>query len=227
MDTRVYELTEAIQEAIDHSVPWTKPSTQAKDFWSLECDAIVREAKRAYYEHLREDTPTTWENYQTYRNRKVAFLRSESRRCWREHVVTTTNDPQGAWKLMNWAKEKDSTPRTPPQMPDLEVTDRSRQKRTVTDLQDKLRALKGSFFPDPRDADLSDIPSSTYPEPVTTDLGIQEQEVYDALRRVKANKAPGPDQIPNSILKAIKEWLVPRLATVFNAALRLGYHPYS
>ena len=78
-------------------------------------------------------------------------------------------------------------------MPDLEVTDRSGQKRTVTDLQDKLRALKGSFFPDLRDADLSDILSSTYPDLVITDLEIQEQEVYDALRRVKANKALGPD----------------------------------
>ena len=59
-------------------------------------------------------------------------------------------------------------------MPDLEVMDRFGQKRTVTDLQDKLRALKGSFFPDPRDADLSDIVNSTYPDPVTTDPEIQE-----------------------------------------------------
>ena len=225
VDTRVREITEAIQEAIDHSVPWARPSTQAKDFWSQDCDAIVREAKSAYHDYLREGTLATWENYQTQRNKKVAFLRAESRRCWREHVATTANDPQGAWKLMKWAKEKDSTPRTLPQMPDLEITDGSGQKRTVTDLQDKFRALKGSFFPDPRDADLTDIPNSMYPEPVTTDPEIQEQEVYDALRRVKADKAPGPDQIPNSILKATKEWLVPRLATVFNAALRLGHHP--
>jgi hypothetical protein len=28
------------------------------------------------------------------------------------------------------------------------------------------------------------------------------------------------------VLKAAQEWLVPRLLTVFNAAIRNGYHPY-
>ena len=42
-----------------------------------------------------------------------------------------------------------------------------------------------------------------------TDLEIQEQEVYDAVQRVKANKAPGPDQIPNSVLKTIKRMAGP------------------
>src|ERR1700754_525225 len=32
VDTRVRELTEAIQEAIDHAVPWARPSPQAKDY---------------------------------------------------------------------------------------------------------------------------------------------------------------------------------------------------
>ena len=226
VDTRVRELTEAIQEAIDDTVPWAKPSPQAKDFWSRECDAVVREAKQAYYKCLREDTPASWENYKVNRNRKVAFLRSESRRCWREHVATSTSESQGMWKLMKWAKNRDATPRPLPQMPNLDITDRNGQKRTVTDLQEKLEALKEGFFPNPRDADLSDIADTAYPEPIVTDLEIQEQEVYDALRWVKANKAPGPDQIPNLVLKKIKEWLVPRLVTIFNAALRLGYHPH-
>jgi Reverse transcriptase (RNA-dependent DNA polymerase) len=227
LDTRVYELTVTIQEAIDHAVPWTKPSTHGKDFWSQECDTIVRETKHAFHEYLQEGTLVTWENYQAHRNRKVAYIRSESRRCWREHVATTTNDPQGAWKLMRWAKDKDTAPRPLPQTPDLIVTDSSGQKQTVTDLQGKLRAFKESFFPEPRKADLSDIRNSTYPEPVTTEQEIHEQEVYKALHWVNANKAPGPDQIPNSVLKAIKDWLVPRLVTIFNASLRLGYHPRS
>ena len=110
---------------------------------------------------------------------------------------------------MKQVKEKDSIPRTLPQIPNLEIIDRSRQKRIVIDLQDKFRALKGSFFLDLRDVDLIDILNSMYLELVTTDLEIQEQEVYKALRQVKVDKALGLDQILNSILKATKEWLVP------------------
>ncbi len=41
------------------------------------------------------------------------------------------------------------------------------------------------------------------------------------------DKAPGPDQIPNRILKAVAEWLIPHLHTIFNAGLRNGYHPHA
>ena len=66
-------------------------------------------------------------------------------------------------------------------MPDLEITDRNGQKRTATDLQDKLKALKTGFFPNLRDTDLSNIAGSTYPEPIPMDREILEQEVYNAL----------------------------------------------
>jgi hypothetical protein len=57
-------------------------------------------------------------------------------------------------------------------MPALEITDRNGQKQTVIDLQEKLEALKEGFFLDPRDADLSDIVDTVYPEPIVTDLEI-------------------------------------------------------
>ena len=43
--------------------------------------------------------------------------------------------------------------------------------------------------------------------------------------RVARDKASGPDKISNRILKAAEKWLVSWLVTIFNASVRLEYHP--
>jgi hypothetical protein len=55
-------------------------------------------------------------------------------------------------------------------------------------------------------------------------MTISEEEMREAIHGVLKDKALGLDRIPNKVLKAAEEWLVPRLVTIFNASVRLGYH---
>ena len=46
-----------------------------------------------------------------------------------------------------------------------------------------------------------------------------------AIKRLPKNKAPGPDAIPNELLKAYTSTLALALSNIFSAYTRLGFHP--
>ena len=83
INTRVYEITRALQEAIEQSVPWARPSTRTKDYWNQECKEAVYEARQAYYDLLRERTTITETRLKELRNRKIAVIRRHQRRQFR------------------------------------------------------------------------------------------------------------------------------------------------
>ena len=85
--------------------------------------------------------------------------------------------------------------------------------------------LKDLFFPPPPNADLRDIEGFVYPEEAECPLLISTTEVETAIRRSSADKAPGPDGIPNRILKAMSSTISKLLTPLFQACAMLGYHP--
>ena len=50
-------------------------------------------------------------------------------------------------------------------------------------------------------------------------------QVYHALRKTRTNKSPGPDSIPNIILKMLAFELAPVIAYVYNSSLLQGVYP--
>ncbi|XP_022777866.1 uncharacterized protein LOC111319333, partial [Stylophora pistillata] len=56
-------------------------------------------------------------------------------------------------------------------------------------------------------------------------LFVTEREAFVALRRIKTQKAPEPDGIPNSILKTFAFELAPAIADSYNSSLSKGYLP--
>ena len=227
IDTRIYDITQALQEAIEESTPWTRTGVRIKNYWNQDCDIATRRARKAFYDWTRENTDFTKRQYHDVRNNKVTTIRRAKRDHFREQIAATVEEGQGIRKLMKWAKERANQPPQLPQLPQLVVRDTDgTQIRIATTVQEKAKTLSDKFFPTPREANLEDTEGYEYLDPVTTPDEISLQEIYDALRWVAPDKAPGPDSIPNRVLKAATEWLGPRLLTVFNAALRNGYHPY-
>jgi len=71
----------------------------------------------------------------------------------------------------------------------------------VTTNEQKMNTLKKIFFPSPPPADLSDIPNTSYPDPMPMNLNIIITQIKQAIDKPAPNKAPRPDKIPNHILK--------------------------
>jgi len=83
---------------------------------------------------------------------------------------------------MKWAKERGGQPRPLPQLPQLKVTDRDGTEKTANTFQEKVDMLRAKFFPEPREADLTDIDDAYYLEPIEIPNEVSEEEVLEALR---------------------------------------------
>jgi hypothetical protein len=91
--------------------------------------------------------------------------------------------------------------------------------------KEKATILAEQFFPLPIEADLSDIPGFTYPEPRTAKKEVEEEDIITALKGLAPNKAPGPKKITNRFLKTCGEQLALVLAKLFSSCIAIGYHP--
>lgn len=224
VDAAIKEITLVVTKAIDETVPWIRGSSYDKFYWTEECSEAIEESRIAYRNHLREGTNESYELRNQARNRKIAVIRRAKREAFREQIAKATSTTEGLWKINKWSKQA-GTPKALPQLPEIVAQDQEGREITTRDLQAKLRILRTKFFPEEIRAETSDIDTAEYPEPLTTSDEITEDETYEAIRTIASKKAPGPDQIPNAVLKAISSWLVPKLAPIFTATLRLGYHP--
>ena len=88
----------------------------------------------------------------------------------------------------------------------------------------KALALTDSFFPSPPHT--SFIPADfDYPRPCAGLCYFSHHQICQAVNQLKPFKAPGPDSIPNIILKRCIDILVDHLFFIFHAVLELDvYH---
>ncbi|PPJ61058.1 hypothetical protein CBER1_07391 [Cercospora berteroae] len=92
----------------------------------------------------------------------------------------------------------------------------------VAEASGKAALFRNTFFSEPPHADLNDIASAQYPEPIPLPR-ITEKEVIEAITSSKAFKAPGLDQITNKALQAGRLALASHLTNIFNSSIDLAY----
>jgi hypothetical protein len=122
------------------------------------------------------------------------------------------------WSLARWARNKGVTRNS------CTPTIRTANWHMAQDTVGKAAAFQAAFFPKPPEADLSDIEGFHYLEPKEFPR-ITEHEVREAIRSAPPDKAPGEDQLPNSVLKLASEALIPLITRVFNRSIDIGYCP--
>lgn len=110
----------------------------------------------------------------------------------------------------------------------LFVTTNPRHENIVVDIFDKKVAmLKNFFFLPLSEANLSDLNQFVYHISSECFSVITEREVLQAIRRPKADKALGPDEITNRVIQAYALKLALMLTSIFQACVDNTYHPYA
>ena len=217
MEQRIESITEALQQAIQKAVPLSRPSKWSKPGFGPEAKEIIRETNRARREWQRRQTEETWEVYSRLRNTKGKKLAKLMRNTHREKTEAAAADPKGLWKLAKWAKKRgDASQAFTPALQQPDGT-------FASEPEEKAELLRAAFFPTPPEADLSDIESYEYPEPLQMPL-ITEQEVSNAILQAPGSKTPGPDGIPNYILHLALPYILPHLLPLYNQSLKSGIH---
>ena len=129
-------------------------------------------------------------------------------------------DPSRLWKVHKWARKRAQGSTEPAYFPQLKV-----DGEVATGVEDKIRLLRKECFPQPLDADLADIETARYPQPLQDKGGVTPEEIGEAIWKLKPDKAPGTDVITNRVVKLAYNLIGVEWARLFSACLELGYHP--
>jgi Reverse transcriptase (RNA-dependent DNA polymerase) len=217
IDTAMANIARALKEAIDASVPLINVSPKSKPGWTEECTRLIKERKRCLRIYQRTQSDDDYETFQRIRRRCKTAIRKATRDEHRERV-SKSKTVEGLWALSRWLKNR-TTIRTS-FTPDIKEAGGGTQRS----VEGKVRVFKETFFPVPPEADLSDINEAEYQTPLDIP-NITENEIKEAIGSAAADKAPGPDGIPNRALKEGSSELVKPLTMLFNQCLEIGYCP--
>ena len=219
LDKYTTEVVDAIWKAAAEATPETITCPKSREGWDAKCTRTLHETKRLKRQHIKYNTEETWEAYRTARNNKVRVIRKALQQTHRRRVEQAAESPDSLWRLAKWARNRGS--QAPTLTPALTSVS---NPIPLTAPEDKARLLKESFFPKPPETNLDDIANTTYPAQIELPP-ITQQEVEDAISEVPPDKAPGPDNIPNRILKMGSLIIVPHLTRIFEWSIKLGYCP--
>lgn len=217
INEQVDHIVQTIDKAIEHHCPESRVCPRSVPGWTPEIKAAQMHARRLCQRFQLLRTEEAWEEYRAARNLKGRLIKKLLRKNHWERIQEATETPSGLWKLAKWARNRQ--PRqsfTPPLREGLGPM--------KTQIDEKIALLKENFFPRMKEADLSDLQDYNYPEPVDWPP-FTPREVQVALSSVATRKAPGPDGIPNLVLKILKDILWPVLTPLFNACITFGYCP--
>ncbi|KAI8493036.1 hypothetical protein Bbelb_290400 [Branchiostoma belcheri] len=147
-------------------------------------------------------------------------LTTEPRRAEREYYssigkqIKTSDDCKLLWTVLNKATGKGRTG-----IPAL-----SSQGSTLDKDKDKAELLNGIFVQTASGSNYPDhmkrLPQYTNKE--LTHIQLSVEEVYNVLQGLHVNKAPGPDGIPNRLLKEAAPVVSASLCELFNYSLATG-----
>ena len=220
IDAYTVSIQNILQEVIETSVPWARPSKYAKPFWNNECSVITKETRRLrrIWSNFRDISD--WITYpkSNYRNQKI--IQKAKRLSFRKEIEKATESPTGLMRLAKWVKDKSDQTREIPKMPNL-----VRDDYVAETFEEKSDMLKQKIYTPVPPADLSDIEGLFYPSPPQCPMIITKLVVIEAIRRLKPDTASGPNRIANRIVKACSEKLIELLTLLFQACVDQAYHP--
>ena len=98
-------------------------------------------------------------------------------------------------------------------------------EKDAATMKQKTSELQKAFFPKPPAADLTDITDSVYPQEVPFECQITIRQVQEAINNLAPDKAPGPDEITNRVLKNALPTIEHHLQALMQASLNLGHFP--
>jgi len=109
-------------------------------------------------------------------------------------------------------------------IPALKKTEANGRQTEVQDNEGKSKLLhKAFFYPSPADAGID--PDFQYPELAFAFERITDNEVKRAIKKLNPYKAPGPNEISNSILTHCVDELTPFIGPIYRAIFNHKHYP--
>uniref|UniRef100_A0A9Q8P3U7 Uncharacterized protein n=1 Tax=Passalora fulva TaxID=5499 RepID=A0A9Q8P3U7_PASFU len=212
-----------VQEQLEGELEWVnidnlyttegidQAATQLVTAIERAAQAHIPKKRRARRRWEQQRTQANWETYNNACQAKKAQIRRDKQQEWRSTVGMITEHPEQIWRLAKWARKPEDEKNSLPQFPLIQ----DQRGQVQTTLKGKAEAFASHFFGTQVEADLSNIPGAHIPQPREASWHVDAKEIEGVIKKLKGNKAPGPDKIPNCYLKACRDLITPVLAPIF------------
>ena len=213
---------EAIQSFLIHTLnectPEPRPRTRRPAKFWVDVEPEVKRCRRLHSIACTTRRPEDWATFRDAQAHKKRLITKARRDEFRQATAEACGREADMWRLARWARHRSHLPAAPPGIPPLARGDGS----TATTTEEKEEVLVQAFFPEPDPHDLVEDDARAPPE-VTIDQTVGD--VSEALRKTISTSAPGPDGIPNMLLKALAPQIDWSLEALIKASWRCGHHP--
>jgi retron-type reverse transcriptase len=136
-------------------------------------------------------------------------------------MESLASEPRKFWKVCSWARKKAKKIRESDFFPALKTSTGT----MATSAQDKARTLQQECFPPPPEVDLGDLEHARYPQAREDEGEVRKEELGGVVWGLKPDKAPGPDEVVNRVVKLAVDTLQSEIERLATACLSIGYHP--
>ena len=214
----------ALKTTIEEKVPLNKPLPHTKRWWNQDLNKARKEKNRlaslAYKWRGLPDHHSHADHKQA--SRDYAKLIEKSKKThWEAWLIDASE--RDLWTANKYATgQQTDGGRT--RMPTLKRQNADGSTQQATSNEDKDRALAESLFPPPPSTPT--VPSTCYPRPNDEYFRFfTRAQIKRAASSLNAHKAPGPDGVPNAVLKNSIEALTEHLYFIFRAIFELNIYP--
>src|SRR5579859_383311 len=210
LDNYAETLTKAIWNALDKTTHRKKLTPHSKRWWTPHLSETRRVVNNARNRYRRTNNEADQMEWKAYRRRYKEEMEQAQKRKWKEFLEEV--DEKTIWIVKKYI----DNPPSPHYIPAINL---------ATSNEAKAREFAKAFFPPPPPANLTDISTATYPQPVLCPQTITPHQVLHAINRLSPKKAPGPDEITNRVLKSTIDIILPHLHALAQASINIGHFP--
>jgi hypothetical protein len=216
-------INNALKATVEDQIPISKPLPHTKRWWTSDLTVLRKARNRlANVAYRWRATPNHPAHQQLKTaNKEYAELIKKSKKEHWENWLTNASE-RDVWTANKYATDP-PTDGGRTRMPTLKFTDPTGEIRHTNSNQEKSTALANSFFPPPPARPI--IPHTIYPRPADIFQYFTPDQIRKAAKKLEAYKAPGPDGIPNVVLKKTIDTLIKHVYYVFRAIFELNVYP--
>ena len=204
----------SLNTSIHENIPTGTTKTLSRLPWINRPILRVLRRKKRYFRKAK--TTNDWNAYKKIQKHCKKIIRQAEWKHINDTIIKgmKENNTKPFWNFIK-SKKKDN----------VGVSPLKAQGRLFSDSKTKaeilLRQFKSVFTQD-NDTPLPDI---TQTSPIINDIEITHIGIAKLLRDLKPHKAPGPDAIPNLVLKTCAESISKSLCTIYQSSVDSGSLP--
>ena len=220
--TALDSVNNALAATIEAKVPKSSPIPFTKRWWNPSLNALRKKKNRlARLSYRWRGLPDHHAHTDHHAiSKEYAKLIESTKEHWENWLDNAAE--RGLWTANKYATDP-PTDNGRSRIPALVFPNPDGSTRHTTSNAEKSLTLAESFFPPPPPRPT--VPSTCYPEPTHFFKLFTREHIRKIASKLDAYKAPGPDGVPNVVLKECIDVLIDHLYHIFRAIFLLDIYP--